>query len=71
VNTSIPSSIAVKVQLKKLDNAQLQRLSELSGVPFSTLWRCRCGQTTNPGIETVRRFFPYIEAAMTVEEKAA
>ena len=67
MNTSIPSSIAIKVQLKRLDNVQLQRLSELSGVPFTTLWRCRCGKTTNPGIETVRRFHPYIEAALAEE----
>jgi hypothetical protein len=71
VNTSIPSAIAVRVQLKRLDNGRLQRLSELSGVPFTTLWKCRSGETTNPGIETVRKFAPYIDAAAGEEVKAA
>ena len=71
VNTSIPSASAVRARLKKLSNGRLQLLSELSGVPFTTLWKCRSGETTNPGIETVRKFAPYIDAALADEEKAA
>jgi len=47
--------------LEQLTHAQMQRLAIASGVPFTTLWKVRSGTTTNPGIETVGKFLPYID----------
>lgn len=52
----IPSIEEVRAHLLELTFAQLQRLAQASGVPFGTIWKIRAGDTTNPGIETVRRF---------------
>lgn len=54
--------------LEPFDNAQLQRLSELSGVPFTTLWNIRAGETKNPRLETVRELLAQIKS---IEVKAA
>ncbi len=42
---------------------QLEKLAELSGVPFTTIYKVKRGETTNPGIETVRQFMPYVGTA--------
>lgn len=63
MNTEIPAAADVQAALKGLGHAQMQRLSELSDVPFTTLWKVRQGNTGNPGIETVRKFLPHIDAA--------
>lgn len=63
MNTEIPAAADVQAALKELGHAQMQRLADLSGVPFTTLWKVRQGDTKNPGIETVRTFMPHVEAA--------
>jgi hypothetical protein len=59
----IPTYSEIHTSLLGMRHAQVQCLSALSGVPFATLWHIRSGKTTNPGIETVRRFWPHIKAA--------
>ena len=59
----IPSSQAIRGRLLGLGHAQLQALSVASGVPFTTLWRVRSGETANPGIETVRKFMAHMPEA--------
>lgn len=59
----IPSAAEVRARLLALSYSQVQELSRLSGVPFNTLWNVRKGEeggTSNPGIETVRKFMPHI-----------
>lgn len=68
MNSSIPAAADVQAALKRLDHAQMHELSKLSGVPFTTLWKVRAGDTANPGIETVRKFMPHVPA---LEAKAA
>ncbi len=46
-----------------LGHAQLQELARLSGVPFTTIWKIRSGETKNPGIETVRMWLPHVARA--------
>lgn len=41
-----------------MGHAEVQQLSRDTGVPFTTLWKIRDGTTLNPGIETVRLFWP-------------
>lgn len=40
---------------------ELQELADASGTKFSTLLKIKLGTTTNPGIETVRKFWPYLK----------
>jgi hypothetical protein len=60
---NIPSGIAVRNAMSSLSMAQLERLAELSGVPWTTLYKIKLGKTRSPGIETVRKFMPFIEQA--------
>ncbi len=59
----IPSTLAVRAELQALSHAQVQELSKLSGVPFTTLWKVRAGETRNPGLDTVRMFWPHMPRA--------
>ena len=63
MDTSIPSAAQLQARLDGLSHSQMQRLASLSGVPFTTLWKIKAGPTTNPGIETVRKFVGLIDAA--------
>lgn len=60
METSIPSVEWIRAQLAALTLAQLELVGEQSGVPQSTLMKIRYGQTSNPGIETVRLFLPHL-----------
>lgn len=62
----IPSADELQRSLARLTTAQLRQLSVYSGVPFTTLWKVRSGETKNPGVETVRQFFPFVERAASV-----
>ena len=55
---------SVRERLKELTIKQLERLSELSGVPVPTIYKIRLGVTGNPGIETVGQFWPFIDRAL-------
>ena len=63
MDIQIPSAAEIARRLAPMKASQLQRLAELSGVPFHTLLKIKRGDTENPGIETVRKFAPHIEAA--------
>lgn len=57
---TIPSGTDVRAWLSPLTNTELQQLGERSGVPFTTLWKIRAGETKNPGVETVRKIAPHV-----------
>lgn len=59
----IPSVDEIRAALAPLTLRQIERLSELSGVPAPTIYKVKLGDTTNPGIETVRKFAPHIRHA--------
>jgi predicted transcriptional regulator len=59
----IPSVATVKAALAPLTLKQIQHLATLSGVPAATIYKVKRGETGNPGIETVRRFYPLISQA--------
>ena len=61
--TAIPSAVEVRVALRSLTWKQLEKLAELSESPLPTLVKLRYGSTPNPGVETVRRFWPWLELA--------
>lgn len=59
----IPSAADIRLLLAPLTGAHLARLAALSGVPWPTIAKMRNGETKNPGIETVRKVLPHVEAA--------
>lgn len=65
----VASADQVRKALARLTLKQLDRLQELSGVPALTIYKIKRGETENPGIETVRKFWPHIDAV--AEEGAA
>lgn len=69
MSLAIPSAADVRQELGKLGHAQMQRLAEESGVPFTTLWKIRSGETDNPRLETVRQFLPRL--VELIDEKPA
>lgn len=60
MNINLPQVAEVRSFLEGLGHAQVQQLSTDTGVPFTTLWKIRDGTTVNPGIETVRKFYPAV-----------
>lgn len=60
MHITIPPLTMIVSRLEKLTDSQTRRLANDSGVPFGTLNKIRCGHTKNPGIETVRQFFPLL-----------
>lgn len=59
----IPSAAEVRQALQPLNMKQLSRLAALSGVPMTTIYKIRRGETPNPGVETVRMFLPHVRSA--------
>jgi len=59
-----PSLDEIRRVLKPITMAQIDALSAASGVPPRTIYKIKLGTTFNPGIETVRKFWPHVEAAM-------
>lgn len=62
MDITVPTADELRAALSPLSNAQLQELASLSGVPFHTLRKVRSGETVDPGISTVAKFLPHIEA---------
>lgn len=54
---NIPAAAEVRARLEALSHAQMQVLARESGVPFTTLWKVRSGDTTDPRIDTVRKLY--------------
>lgn len=63
MNDAIPSAEEVRAALASLTLKQLDRLEALSGVPATTIYKIKRGETGNPGIETLRKFMPHIADA--------
>ncbi len=68
MNANIPSAEEVRSWLQPMTYAQVRRLSELSGVPLTTLWNIRANGKWNPRIDTVSKFAPHIGAARAEAE---
>lgn len=71
MDIDIPSVSVVRQSLAALTMRQLEKLAELSGVPMTTIYKIKLGDTENPGIETVRKFAPHISAAASDHTKAS
>jgi hypothetical protein len=61
---SIPSGAEIKARLRRLGYAELLPISRASGVPINTLYSIRDhAGDPNPGVDTVRKFLPYLPKA--------
>ena len=67
MNQAIPSAADIAQRLAPMKYPQLQRLADLSGVPFHTLLKIRSGETRTPGVETVRSVLPHLSDAVQSE----
>lgn len=67
----IPSSAQVRAALQPLTLKQIEALGGLSGVPPTTIYKIKRGETDNPGIETVGKFMPHIATVLASEAAAA
>ncbi len=54
------SADAVRQALAPLTLRQIEQLADASGVPASTIYKIKRGETVNPGIDTVAKFIPHI-----------
>jgi transcriptional regulator with XRE-family HTH domain len=61
---NIPSADEVRTALAPLTLKGLDALAELSGVPATTIYKIKRGETKNPGVETLRLFMPHIPAVL-------
>jgi predicted transcriptional regulator len=64
MDTNIPTSTEIRGRLAELSYSQVTALARLSGVPFTTLWKVRNGDTQDPRLDTVAQFLPHINAAL-------
>jgi hypothetical protein len=60
MNHQIPSAADIRSLLCALGHAQMQQMAAVSGVPFTTLWKLRSGETVDPRLETVRSLLPHL-----------
>lgn len=58
---TIPPLALIRTRLEAMSQTQIKSLAKDSGVPFGTLMKIRHGVTKNPGIETVRKFYPLLQ----------
>lgn len=63
MTTTLPTVGVIRGALERLNMKQLEHLSELSNVPFRTIYKIRRGETENPGLVTVAAFLPHIRTA--------
>ncbi len=69
MSTQIPSAEDVRKRLSDLERGQLQELSDLSGVPMTTLSNIRSSTSgQGPTVETLRKFWPHL---LRLAKKAA
>jgi hypothetical protein len=59
--TQIPSAEDVRNKLAELERGQMQELSDLSGVPVTTLSNIRNSSKQGPTVDTLRKFWPHLK----------
>lgn len=64
MDAQLPSAEEIRGRLAPLTLRQIERLADLSGVPATTIYKIKRGETKNPGVETLRQFMPHVDAAL-------
>lgn len=63
--TRIPSIQEVRQALLALTREEVRGLCAATEMPFTTVLKIRGGQTTDPGLETVRAIWPHLSKRRT------
>lgn len=71
METALPGVDEIREAMEPLTLADLDTLAAASGVPATTLYKIKRGETLNPGIETVRKFMPHLAALRATKAAAA
>lgn len=69
--SEIPSAALVRERLQALSYAELKAICAKRQAPFTTVWKLRSGETSNPGLETVRLIWPDLKAPKRAKAEAA
>jgi hypothetical protein len=64
----MPPVSEVRAALLLLNMRQVAQLAKLTDTPERTSHKIRLAQTSNPGIETLRKFMPRIREVLTAEQ---
>lgn len=64
----LPSAEDIRAALAPLSMKQLEALERLSGVPATTIYKIKRGETGNPGIETIGKFMPFVPILLAATE---
>lgn len=64
METINPSIEVLRKGLLQLRRGQVERLSELSLIPATTIWKLRGGHVTNPTINTFSALTKHLPAAL-------
>ena len=67
MQNELPSGAEVAAALNDLGGMPLARLAKLTGSSLSTLHRIKHGKKPNPGIDTVRKFWPTVQTIRLVQ----
>lgn len=67
----IPSAEEVRTALERFNLKQLEELAKAADVPFTTLYKIAKGKTRDPGIKSVRKLWPHIDAVRHAAEQGA
>jgi transcriptional regulator with XRE-family HTH domain len=68
MSIAVTSAAEIREALQHLTLKQIDELAAESGVPATTIYKIKRGETKNPGIETLRKFMPHV---VPPAEKAA
>lgn len=58
---TIPSASDVRDALQPLTLSDLKKLATVSGMSVHTIYKIQRGETPNPGVETVGKFWPHLK----------
>lgn len=64
METVTPSIEVLRKGLQQLRRGQVERLSVLSSIPATTIWKLRGGHVTNPTINTFSALSKHLPAAL-------
>lgn len=71
MDTSFPSADDIRAALSGLTMRQMDELAGLSGVPATTIYKIKRGETKDPGINTCQKIVEALPRMPAVEAKTA
>lgn len=66
---TLPSPEELRAMMAGMNYAAMERLSQLSGVPFHTIRKIKAGESADPKLSNARALWPHLK--LIAETKAA